>query len=73
MTASTTRHVNIWVFALAMLLSSVFYIVLLRQFGALPEIRRNSKMIVALEQKIDSLCFVVRMNRGSMDPVRGPR
>lgn len=64
MTVQTHRSVSIAVFFVSMLLSVVFYIVLLRNFGALPEVRENEKRIERLTAKVDSLrAEIHRMDR----------
>ena len=35
--------------------ATVFYVVLLRQFGALPDVRQNREEIIELQAKVDSL------------------
>lgn len=54
----TNKQHRVWSivwFVMAILWSSVFYVVLLRQFGALPVVKENGERIEALEAKVDSL------------------
>ena len=49
----------VW-FVAAVFGMSVFYVILLRQFGALPEVRRNAQSILHLEAAVDSLRMEIR-------------
>mgnify|MGYP001356902131 CR=1 FL=1 len=55
MTGPTKRNLGFSWFIVMLLGTSIFYVVLLRQFGALPEVRRNANRLLHLEAEVDSL------------------
>ena len=63
MTHQTHQRASILVFFVAMLVSVVFYVILLRNFGALPEVRKNRERIEVLTAKVDSLRMEVLNGR----------
>jgi hypothetical protein len=65
MTWKQHRILSIAWFIAAIVGTSVFYIVLLRQFGALPAVRENAAEIHSLRSSVDSLRVEVR---GHVEP-----
>ena len=49
------RAFSVAFFVLMFTGATVFYVVLLRQFGALPDVRKNREEIIELQAKVDSL------------------
>lgn len=60
MTWREHRSWSIMWFCITLVITSIFYIYLLRQFGALPEVRRNADRLSHLEAAIDSMRTEIR-------------
>jgi biopolymer transport protein ExbB/TolQ len=69
-TASAT--VRIGVVILAIMSSIVFYVIMLRQYGALPTVRENHALLMQQRSQIDSLSVKVDSLVFSLKPWRIP-
>jgi hypothetical protein len=70
LTASNTVRVGVVV--LAILSSVVFYIVLLRQYGALPTVRENNRILREQQMEINRIGMVQDSLVASLRPWRIP-
>ena len=60
MTGLAHRRLSFLWFVVALVGTTVFYVVILRQFGALPEVLRNADRLSHLETEIDSMRTEIR-------------
>lgn len=58
---------RIGVVVLAVMSSAIFYILILRAYGALPTVRQNQALIMAQSDKIDSLLVYTGITRERVD------